>query len=105
MTMASFMKFQENFINKNAKLKGEEIEIKRFVTDFGLEVEIRKPKDSIKIKCKTAILLTHPWSVLGGDMDNNVPETLCHLLMLVIMQYVSIFVSWKIKRSMHMSCL
>ena len=77
MTMASFMKFQENFINKNAKLKGEEIEIKRFVTDFGLEVEIRKPKDSIKIKCKTAILLTHPWSVLGGDMDNNVPETLC----------------------------
>ena len=76
MTMRTFQQFQENFILENAKLKGEEIHIEHFVTDFGLEIEIRKPTLSLKKKCKTGIVLTHPWSILGGDMNNNVVDTL-----------------------------
>ncbi len=76
MTQQTFMRFQENFVNENAKLKGEEIDIHRFVTDFGLEMEVRMPNKLVNVDCKTAIVLTHPWSVLGGDMDNNVPDTL-----------------------------
>ena len=66
MTQQTFMRFQENFVNENAKLKGEEIDIHRFVTDFGLEMEVRMPNKLVNVDCKTAIVLTHPWSVLGG---------------------------------------
>jgi uncharacterized protein len=75
--------YQEDFIDNHGRLAADEIEVERFVDDeLGLEMELRFPKAKGSAgmfrmeKCRTAIVLTHPWSVLGGDMDNNVPETL-----------------------------
>jgi alpha/beta superfamily hydrolase len=72
-------RFEHDFVTNVAKLGTEDIKKKRFVSDDGLEVEISQPVERKQYLCRTAIVLTHPWSVLGGDMDNNVPERLAQV--------------------------